>query len=134
MTRIESEKGDLKTNPKAVYEDLSDLNNLKKYLPTDKISDWQSDGHTCSFKVMGTYVIGLKFSEESTEEHIKLVATDKSPFPFTINLHVIPQEANNSTAQIICDAELNMMLKMMVVKPLKSLFDYIIKKADAYYS
>jgi hypothetical protein len=62
------------------------------------------------------------------------VATDKSPFPFTINLHVIPQEANNSTAQIICDAELNMMLKMMVVKPLKSLFDYIIKKADAYYS
>ena len=61
MTRIESEKGDLKTNPKAVYEDLRDLNNLKKYLPTDKISDWQSDGQTCSFKVMGTYVIGLKF-------------------------------------------------------------------------
>ncbi len=83
---------------------------------------------------MGAYGSGLKFSEESTEEHIKLVATDKSPFPFTISLHVIPHEANHSTAQIICDAELNMMLKMMVVKPLKSLFDYIIKKADACYS
>lgn len=134
MTRIESEKGYLKASPKAVHEDLSDLNNLKKYLPSDKISDWQSDGKTCSFKVMGTYIIGLKFSEESTDEHIKLIATDKSPFPFILNLHLSPQSENHSIAQIICDAELNMMLKMMVVKPLKSLFDYIIKKADVYYS
>lgn len=134
MTRIESEKGHLKTNPKAVYQDLRNLNNLKKYLPADKISDWESDAQTCSFKVMGTYVIGLKFSKNSTEEHIVLVATDKSPFPFTINLHVNPQDENHSIAKIICDAELNMMLKMMVIKPLKDLFDYIIKKADTYYS
>ncbi len=134
MTTIESEKGNLKATPEVVFENLSDINNLKQYLPADNVSNWESDGKTCSFKVMGTYTIGLEFSEESTAEHIVLKATDKSPFPFTLNLHLKPQAESQTDAQIVCDAELNMMLKMMVVKPLKSLFDFIIKKAEEHYS
>ncbi len=134
MTRIESVTGDLKANSTEVYDNLSDLNNLKNYLPEDKISNWESDGRSCSFKVMGTYTIGLEFSEESTRDHIQLKATDKSPFPFVLHLHLNEKSETLTVAQIICEAKLNPMLKMMVVKPLKNLFDYIIKKSAEHYS
>lgn len=134
MTRIESVKGELNASSSTVYDNLSDLNNLVNYLPADKISNWESDGKTCSFKVMGTYTIGLAFSEESTNEHIQLKATDKSPFPFTLHIHLDENGESKTESQIICEAKLNPMLKMMVVKPLKNLFDYIIKKSQDYFS
>jgi len=134
MTTIESEKGKVNVPASEVYEDFQDLGNLKKYLPEDKISNWSSDGKTCSFKVMGTYTIGLELSPESTEELVVLKATDKSPFPFTLNLHLNQQSEELTDTQIVCTAKLNPMLKMMVVKPLKNLFDYIIKKSSEHYS
>lgn len=134
MTSIESDKGVLQTAPSAVYSELSDLNNLINYLPKDKISNWESDSKTCSFKVMGTYTIGLEIMEDSNENLIKYKATDKSPFPFTLNIHLNQLEPSQTESQIVCEAKLNPMLKMMVVKPLKNLFDYIIKKTAEHYS
>ncbi len=134
MTKIESVKGELNTSKSNVYDLLSDLNNLKEFLPADKISDWESDGKTCSFKVMGNYTIGLELDESSTVDHIKLNSSAKSPFPFTLNIHNSELGGEKTEAQIICEAELNMMLKMMVQKPLKNLFDYIIQKAEQHYS
>jgi len=134
MTTIESEKGILNAEPASVYTELSDLNNLRKYLPEDKISNWESDGKTCAFKVMGTYTIGLEIEEDSTHNLVKYKATDKSPFPFTLNIHLTDSDPSKTESQIICEAKLNPMLKMMVMKPLKNLFDYIIKKASEHYS
>ncbi|MFK7756731.1 MAG: hypothetical protein AB8B53_07350 [Flavobacteriales bacterium] len=134
MTSIESVTGELKTTKYEVYQNLSDLNNLKDYLPEDKISNWESDGNECSFKVMGTYTIGLRIDESSTADHMKLVATDKSPFPFTLNLHLDEKAETLTEAHILCEAKLNPMLKMMVVKPLKNLFDFIITRAEKHYS
>ncbi len=134
MTTIQSEKGILNTSPATVYSELKDLNNLKKYLPEDKVSNWESDSKTCSFKVMGTYTIGLEVDEDSNENLIKYKATEKSPFPFTLNIHLNENDPENTEAQIICDAKLNAMLKMMVAKPLKNLFDYIIKQASRHFS
>jgi len=134
MTTIQSEKGILNTSSANVYSELNDLDNLKKYLPEDKISNWESDSKTCSFKVMGTYTIGLELAEDSTQNLIKYKATDKSPFPFTLNIHLNDQESEQTESQIVCEAKLNPMLKMMVAKPLKNLFDHIIKKASQHFS
>jgi len=134
MTKIESNNGVLKATPEEINSQLSDLNNLKEYLPKDKISNWESDSKTCSFKVMGTYTIGLKVADDSTQNLIKYVATDKSPFPFTLNIHLNDKESEQTESQIVCEAKLNPMLKMMVSKPLKNLFDHIIKKASQHFS
>lgn len=134
MTTIQSEKGILNTSSANVYNELNDLANLKKYLPEDKISNWESDSKTCAFKVMGTYTIGLKVSEHSNQNKVVYEATDKSPFPFTLNIFLNDSGVDKTESQIICEAKLNPMLKMMVTKPLKNLFDHIIHKASQHYS
>jgi len=134
MTRIESERGVLNAPSNKVYEELSNLNNLEKYLPKEKISNWESTHSSCSFKVLGTYTIGLEIAEDSSENLLKYKATDKSPFPFTLSIHLNETESQQTDSQIVCEAKLNPMLKMMVVKPLKNLFDHIVKKASEHYS
>jgi carbon monoxide dehydrogenase subunit G len=122
MTTIESKKVELARTTEEVSAYVQDLNNFEKLLPRDRVSDFESDGESCSFKINGMAKIGLKVA--SVESNlVKLESTD-SPFSFTINVHLDSQNEGTSAYQIV-NLELNPMMKMMVEKPLRNLFDHI---------
>ena len=132
MTNIESKEVDVQASQAEVFTFLSDLNNFKELLPTDRISDWQSDKDFCSFKVQGTYKIRLDLKELLPPGKIILQSGEGSPFKF--HLHINLDENGASTkAHQVCEADLNAFLKMMVEKPLKNLFDHIADKLKAKY-
>ena len=124
MTRIESKQVEVSKPATDLYAFLQDMNNFKLLLPQDKISDWQSDGTSCSFKVAGAATIGLMLDGGTPPNLIKLKATDRSPFPFTLDVHLVEENGKTKAYQVF-EAELNTFIKMMVEKPLKNLFDHI---------
>ena len=129
---IESNKKLVNADSKTIFTHLMDLNNFKEFLPQDKISEWQSTESSCSFKVAGGYNIGLVYTESTEPNRILLSSADTAPFKFTLDIGL--QEKDDKTeAGLICDAELNPFLKMMVEKPLKNLFDYIAHKLEKKY-
>jgi len=81
----------------------------------------------CSFKVQGAATIGLKLVGGTSPTHLKMESTDRSPFPFTLDVHLAEVEGVTDAHQVF-DANINAMLKMMVEKPLKNLFDHIADK------
>lgn len=124
MTKIESDKTTVAASVETVYAFLQDLNNYQLLLPKDKISDWNStkDGFSC--KVQNTYKIALNKDTEFENEKIVLESDESSPLKFNLNVNVTAK-GDATEVHLLGEADLNPFLKMMVMKPLKNLFDYM---------
>lgn len=129
MTTIETEK---KTSPNSIeplFGFLSDLNNLEKLMPTEKIEKWESSQDQCEFTIKGMARIGLK--KEGAEAPNKITISSFGKVPFTFNLDILlEQEAVEQTqVQMIFKGDINPFMKMMVEKPLRNFFNMLVDKA-----
>ena len=127
MTHIESQQALVNASSSDVFNFLSNMNNIEKLLPAGKYSDWKADAETCSFKIQNAYTIGLRIKESKPTEEITYESTAGSPFPFTLKVQLTSM-GTQTQGQLICDAQINPFLEMMVKSPLKNLFDYMAGK------
>ena len=124
MTRIESKHVEIARPAQDVHTFLQDMNNFQQLLPQDRISDWKNDGTSCSFKVAGAATIGLQLDGGTAPNHVRLKSTERSPFPFTLDVHLDGTNGSTQAYQVF-EADLNPFIKMMVESPLRNLFDHI---------
>ncbi|MCB9196618.1 MAG: hypothetical protein H6598_10375 [Flavobacteriales bacterium] len=127
MTKIESKEVVISAENKVCFDFLLDLNNYHLLLPKDKISDWKSDEQNCSFKIQNTYKLSLKYQESNPHSRILITSGEGSPFSFDLYVDLVENGANTG-AQLVCHADINPFLKMMVQKPLNNLFDYMAER------
>lgn len=127
MTTIESKHVVIGKAAQDLYTFLQDMNNFQQLLPQDRISEWKSDGSSCSFKVQGAATIGLQLDGGTEPNLVKMKATERSPFPFTLDVHLNEQDGTTEAWQVF-NGDINPFIKMMVEKPLKNLFDHIADK------
>lgn len=133
MTRIESKHVEIARPAQEVFAFLQDMNNFQQLLPQERISEFKSDGTSCSFKVAGAATIGLRLDGGSPPDHVRLKSTDRSPFPFTLDVHLAGNDGSTKAYQVF-EADLNPFIKMMVEGPLKNLFDHIADKMVAIHA
>jgi hypothetical protein len=100
------------------------MSNIEKLLPAGKYSEWKSDANSCSFKIQNAYTIGLAVKESQPFPTITYESSTGSPFPFTLKVE-LNESGTQTTGRLICDAQINPFLEMMVKGPLKNLFDYM---------
>ena len=132
MATIESKKVEVNASPTEVFQFVHDLRNLKELLPQDKISEWEGHEDRCSFKVAGAYKIGLEHKSAEEPTSIVLKASEGSPIDF--DLHIALDQLDGGTAaSMVSNLNVNPFMKMMVEKPLKSLFDYIADQLKAKF-
>ena len=132
MTKLESKKVEITKPAQDLYAFLKDMNNFQQLLPEGRISEWKSDGASCSFKVQGAATIGLMVEGGDAPGHLKLRATDRSPFPFTLDVF-LKEDGGRTTIWQEFNADLNPFIKMMVEKPLQNLFDHIADRMKAIH-
>ena len=110
---------------KQLYNKLSDLNNLKEIMPPE-IENFESDTNSCSLKMKGMPKLKLFLSEKTPFSKIRLSATD-SPVVFSLNCF-IRDYGGKCQARLEVDAKLNMMMKMMVEKPITDFLNVLSDK------
>ena len=129
MTTIESSIRQIDYPQQAVYNMLSDLNNIckvKDKLPEDKIKDLQFDSDSITVSSpMGAVTMVIVDREEP--KMIKF-ETKQSPVPFNFWVQVLPVTPTTSKMKLTIKAELNAFIAGMVKKPLQ---EGIEKIADA---
>lgn len=123
--KIKSKEVVVAKRPQEVFNYLCDLNNFKELLPQDKISNWESKEDYCSFKVQNTATIDIQFKEAEEFGLIHLVSGARSPFPFTLDIHLNAEGDSFTQGYQLFDGKVNPFLKLMVEKPLTNLFNYI---------
>ncbi|MDZ4823737.1 MAG: hypothetical protein SH856_09780 [Flavobacteriales bacterium] len=124
MSKIESNKALVNAAPEEVFLFLSNMNNIKKLLPENKISDWKSDEKSCSFKVQNAYTIPLVHVGGNPFSRVQIQSGEGAPFRFTLDVHLADKDGKTE-GYLECNAQLNMFLEMMVKGPLKNLFDHM---------
>ena len=111
------------------FNKIGDLNNLKDIMPSS-IKDFESTETTCSFKMKGMPGLNLELSEKTPFSKISLTAKG-SQVPFSLDCF-ITDKGDQCQARLEINAELNMMMKMMVEKPLTQFLDVLATKMEQF--
>ena len=130
---LTGDKVSVGTNRSNIIDFLIMPKNLEHLLPMDKVKDFTCDETSCSFKAQGGFVISL-VQDGNEEDKVFLKSGEKSPFPFKLTIHLVEQEKDITEGHIEFDGEVNAFLKMMVEKPLHSLFNYMSNKLSNHFS
>jgi carbon monoxide dehydrogenase subunit G len=126
MTRIESRKVEVSTDREQVFDFLSNFNNFEKLMP-EQVGSWESDGERCSFEIKGMTSLGMAYASKDKPGHIRIIRDGKAPFDFSLDC-LIDNVDKGTGLQLVFEADLNPMLKMMAVKPLTNFLNMLVDR------
>ena len=127
MAKFESSVKQVAASQQAVYNTISDLNNLERLrerLPQDKISDFSFDSDTLSVSAPMVGQISLQIVDRDEPKCVKYGST-QSPIPFNVWIQVLSVDESTSKLKVTLDADIPFMLKAMVSGPLQQGVDKI---------
>ncbi|PLX09537.1 MAG: polyketide cyclase [Marinilabiliales bacterium] len=107
-----------------IFNFFADLRNISRLVPPD-VQDWNATEDTCSFVVKGQKM-ALKIVDREPFKTIKIQGDDGSPYQFTLWLQLKSLTAYETAVSIVVRAELNMMMRAAVKKPLQQGVDQIV--------
>lgn len=119
MLKLKSQEFTLEAAIENVLQFLSETQNYKRILPENQIADFQSTPTQFSFKAAGQIHLTME-KQEANNELLHFKGASSNPFAF--DLFVRMQQVQNCTKGYIeIHADVNMMLKMLIEKPLQKL-------------
>ena len=126
MTEIVSKHGTVSRQPHELYMSMTDLENFKKVLPQDKQDMITADFDTLTLSVQG-FSVGVKVHNRVPYSLIELVDYG-APFAFHVDIHFDPSPADpyKTDFWMKADADLNLMMKMMLAGKIKEAMDKIV--------
>lgn len=129
---LKTDSSPVNASAQQVFEFLSDARNIAYLLPQDKISEFQSDENGCSFKAQGGIVIPLIYVSKEPFSKIVMESGEKAPFSYTLSI-ILKETGATCEGHIEFEANINMFMKMMVEKPLTSLFVVMTKNLQKQF-
>lgn len=129
---LKTDSSPVNASAQKVFEFLSDAKNIEYLLPKDKISDFQSDENGCSFKAQGGIVIPLIYVSKEPNTKIVMESGEKAPFSYTLSI-ILKETGTSCEGHLEFEANINMFMKMMVEKPLTSLFVVMTKNLQKQF-
>lgn len=121
---IISKTGKIPNSAEKVFSFFADLRNISKLVPPE-VEDWHATEDTCSFVAKGQKM-ALKIVEKEEFKTIKIQGDDGSPYKFTLWLQLKSLSAYETAVRIVVRAELNMIMRTAVKKPLQQGVDQIV--------
>ena len=129
MTTFKSPEVIANKSAEDFFNKIGDLNNLKEIMPS-QIENYESTETTCSFKMQGMPRLALEIAEKTEFSKISLTAKG-SQIPFSLDCF-ITEKGEECQVRLEINAELNMMMKMMVEKPLTQFLDVLANKIQNF--
>lgn len=105
-----------------VYAFLADCNNHEQLMP-DSIYDWVSTRDEARFTIRNMAKLALRVDRRTENSEVVFVPAEKAPFDVTLLWNVSPAGDAATKAELVIEADLNMMMKMLALKPLQRLVD-----------
>ena len=114
-----SETHHTKTETSVLFEFMSDFNNFKHLLPTDKIENFTCTTEQCSFGIKGLVPLTIKIKERVSPTRITYETLGLAKFVFTWHIHLL----ENQTTNVQLEGDMNPFIKVMAEKPLNDLIN-----------
>ena len=129
MTRIESDKVSIRKPSSDVFSYLQKMENIGNILP-EQVENFTSDNDTCRFEIKGMGPMGLKLGAVNPDS-ITYLKNEKAPFDFSLIASIKETGADSTDVQLVFEADLNPIFKMMAEKPLQNFVNHLVKKFES---
>ncbi|MBO5721219.1 MAG: SRPBCC family protein [Muribaculaceae bacterium] len=116
LSKYESSVKSVNSPVEAVYNTLSDLNNIERIkdrIPADKVKDIKFDRDSCSLCVDPVGEVKFIICDREENRTVKYTA-ENSPLPVYIWIQMLPTTETTSKIKVTCHLELNMFLRGMI--------------------
>lgn len=127
MVKLESHIVEVKNSNQKVFTFLSNMNNFEQLMP-EQVINWNSTETSCSFTIKGMTDLSLSISEKIPYSKIVIIPGEKAPFMFNLICLINENSTNNSTVQIVFQAELSTMMEMLAKNPLQNFVNALASK------
>ena len=126
ITKYVSEIHHVEHNIEAIYQYLSNFENLSKYLTDDilaklsekvpqiKIENFESDSDSCRFTLGSFGTAEIRIVEREPFKTIKVQGGGGIPIDLTFRIQLLPVDATMTKMRLTLQTEMGMMVKMMV--------------------
>ena len=126
MTEIESKTVSISKSANALYNQLVDFKSFGDMMP-DSVQNFEADETSFLFQLKGMPEVRLVLDHKEEPTLIKFKSAS-SKLDFSLSCIIIPQDEQNCQSRFEFQGNFNMMLKMMVEKPLKSFIENLADK------
>ena len=106
-----------------VYAFLADCNNHEQLMPDDTVSNWSSTRDEARFTFQNMAKLALKVDHRIENSEIGFVPIEKAPFDVVLRWTVAAADQTSTHAELVIEADLNTMMRMVALKPLQQLVD-----------
>jgi carbon monoxide dehydrogenase subunit G len=130
-TRYVSDIKIVNNNQEIIYNYLSNFENLSKYVndgllskmteqvPQIQISNFESDSDSCQFQISGMGKAEIRIIEREPSKNIKISSSGSMPVGINFWIQLLPVSAYETKLRLTLDADMSMMIKMLVNKKLE---------------
>jgi carbon monoxide dehydrogenase subunit G len=123
---LQSNKTKVNKSSKELFEFLIDTSHFKDLMP-DSLEGFEVTEDSFKFDLKGMPPIKMVYTEKTPHHTIGLkVASDA--FPIFLTCKIAALTANQCEVQLFMEGEINMMMAMMIKKPLQNLLDTLAEK------
>ena len=123
---LQGEKVTVNKSDKELFEFLTKTENFEAVLPDD-LEEFKVKDDSFIFNMKGMPAVKMVFTEKTPNQTVKLKA-DNDMVPVYLTCNINSKGDHQSEAKLSFEGEVNMMMAMMVKKPLQNLLDVLTKK------
>lgn len=130
-TKYVSDVKIINNNQEVVFNYLSNFENLSKYvnegllskmteqIPQIKISNFESDTDSCRFQIAGMGLAEIRIIDREPHKTVKISSSGSMPVSIVFWIQLLPVSVYETKLRLTLDADMSMMIKMMVSKKLE---------------
>lgn len=129
---FESRTGSLSCNTGKAFDFLTDLRNLKRFIPGNSISNLVLEADSCSFRVDMLGTVRINISEKVRPEKIVYSGIVPQVKDFSMSVDIRENPAGKSDVKLLIMAEINPFLKMMAAEPIRKMLLKVIDEMEKF--
>jgi carbon monoxide dehydrogenase subunit G len=132
ISKFESRTGKLTCTPPEIFDFVTDIRNLRQFVPDGTIDDLQIDSDSCSFHVSPLGKVSLNLSEKEPFNKVVYTGNVLQSNDFSLVLNIKENNAGKAEVNLKLAAHLNPLLKMMAAKPINSFLEKLIDEMEKF--
>jgi len=132
LTRFDSRTIQVNYSPEAVFNFVTDLRNLKRFIPAGSFSDIDFRQDSCSFRADPIGTVSFRLAEQVMFKKIVFSGNAMMQNDFAMTLCMQENPDKNSEIRLTFEAEMNPFLKMAASGPLKRFLDTIADEMEKF--
>lgn len=131
-SEYKSRVGYVSCSSEGIYNFVTDIRNFEQFVPAGTINNWHAEKESCSFNVSMLGSVSLRLSEKEMYSKVVFEGDALKKNDFNLTLNIISVLSDSARVEVLLNADLNPMMKMIATKPINQFLETLISEMEVF--